>query len=186
VVSVHRSILAFSGPRSIRAPGFQEFHQMRTSMRLSLRQRPRSGRCQQATRPRLELLEARTLLSVFVVNSTSDLDRAGGLASGQESLRQAIEDVNADTGTGPDTINFNIPGSGVQLIQPLSQLPTITTHPVVIDGYTQPGASPNTNDPSLGDNAVLMIELDGSLASQSGPAASGLTLWPPTARFPAW
>src|SRR5262249_53996005 len=33
------------------------------------------------------------------------------------------------------------------------------THPVVIDGYTQPGSSPNTNGPGQADNAVLTIEL---------------------------
>ena len=32
-------------------------------------------------------------------------------------------------------------------------------HPVVIDGFTQPGAQPNTN-PTGGLNAVLKIELD--------------------------
>ena len=36
------------------------------------------------------------------------------------------------------------------------------TDPVVIDGYTQPGSSPNTL--ANGDNAVLLIELDGSNA----------------------
>ncbi len=43
-------------------------------------------------------------------------------------------------------------------IQPSTQLPAITK-PVVIDGYTQAGASPNTlqND----DNAILRIELNG-------------------------
>lgn len=30
-----------------------------------------------------------------------------------------------------------------------------------IDGYTQPGASPNTNGPGLGSNATLKIELSG-------------------------
>jgi hypothetical protein len=44
---------------------------------------------------------------------------------------------------------------------------------VVIDGYTQPGASPNTNGPSLGTNAVLMIELDGSRA---GAGTDGLLI----------
>jgi len=38
---------------------------------------------------------------------------------------------------------------------------TITT-PVLIDGYSQPGASPNSNDPGLGDNAVLTIDVDGT------------------------
>jgi titin len=108
----------------------------------------------------MELMEARVLLSTFVVNTVSDLDRAGGLPSGQESLRQAIEDVNADPNPAGDTIDFNISGTGVQAIQPLTDLPAIT-HAVFIDGYSQPGSSPNTL--AEGDNAVLQIELDGSL-----------------------
>ncbi len=48
--------------------------------------------------------------------------------------------------------------SGPHTIQPISTLPTITD-PVVIDGYTQPGASPNTDGPGLGLNTVLEIEL---------------------------
>lgn len=35
---------------------------------------------------------------------------------------------------------------------------------MVIDGYTQPGAVPNTNGPEIGLNTVLQVELDGSLA----------------------
>ena len=55
-------------------------------------------------------------------------------------------------------------------ISPLSALPTITD-PVIIDGYTQPGASPNTL--ADGDNAVLLIELNGA----SAPAGSaGLSI----------
>ena len=53
------------------------------------------------------------------------------------SLRQAILDSNADTGDR-DTIVFNIPGSGVHTITPLTALPLIS-QPVVIDGTTQPG-----------------------------------------------
>jgi parallel beta-helix repeat protein len=87
---------------------------------------------------------------------------------GPGSLRDAIIYSNAHP--GKDTIAFNIPGAGVHTISPLTQLPTITD-PVVIDGYSQPGASPNTNGPGLGDNAALQIELDGSLA---GSASSGL------------
>src|SRR5262249_31481810 len=40
-------------------------------------------------------------------------------------------------------------------------LPTLMD-PVTVDGYSQPGAQPNTQ--SVGNNAVLQIELDGSLA----------------------
>ena len=95
----------------------------------------------------------------FTVTNTND--------SGPGSLRQAILDANALGGT--DTIAFNItttdPGYITSTdsfrIQPLSALPTITD-PVIIDGYTQPGASPNTNGPGLGLNTVLKIELDGT------------------------
>ena len=57
--------------------------------------------------------------------------------SGAGSLRQAILDSNASVGV-PDTIAFNIPGTGVRTITPLTGFPTITD-PVIIDGTTQPG-----------------------------------------------
>src|SRR5438552_13328016 len=66
--------------------------------------------------------------ATFTVTNTND--------SGAGSLRQAILDANEITGT--DTITFNIPGSGVHTISPLSALPTITGA-VTIDGTTQPG-----------------------------------------------
>ena len=82
-------------------------------------------------RPRADLLEDRTLLSSvsFLVDTTSD--------SGPGSLHQAILDANAATG-GASTIDFAIPGQGVQVIQPVSPLPAIT-EPVLIDGFSQPG-----------------------------------------------
>ena len=61
--------------------------------------------------------------------------------SGAGSLRQAILDANAAPGV--DTITFNIAGTGVRTIQPLTELPVIT-EAVNIDGYSQPGASANT------------------------------------------
>ena len=96
----------------------------------------------------------------FTVISTND--------SGSGSLRQAILDANSYT-SERDTIEFDIPGLNVHTIRPLSPLPAFT-EPVVIDGYTQPGTSPNTA--LTGDNAVLLIELDGSLAG----AKYGLSL----------
>jgi parallel beta-helix repeat protein len=56
--------------------------------------------------------------------------------SGAGSLRQAITDSN--NYNAPNTIGFNIPGSGVRTIGTQSGLPTITS-PVMIDGTTQPG-----------------------------------------------
>jgi hypothetical protein len=88
-------------------------------------------------------------VATFPVTTTAD--------SGPGSLRQAILDANANP--GQDTIAFNIPGSGVHTISPTSAFPTVTD-PVSIDGYTQPGSSPNTLVD--GDNAVLLIELEGS------------------------
>jgi Domain of unknown function (DUF4347)/Bacterial Ig-like domain/Putative Ig domain/RTX calcium-binding nonapeptide repeat (4 copies) len=82
----------------------------------------------------------------FVVTNTND--------SGEGSLRQAILNINASASGG--TIAFAIPGAGVQTISITTALPTITK-PVIIDGYTQSGASPNTL--ATGNNAVLMIEL---------------------------
>ncbi len=98
----------------------------------------------------------------YTVTSTAD--------SGAGTLRQAILDANANPGA--DSIAFAIVGSGVQTIQPLSALPTVTDA-LTIDGYTQPGSSANTNDTSQGLNAVILIELDGTLA---GAAAAGLTI----------
>ena len=75
------------------------------------------------------------------------------------SLREAINLANS--APGADTIDFDIPGTGVQTISLLSALPTITD-PVVINGYTQPGAKQNSL--ANGDNAVLLIELSGASA----------------------
>ena len=97
--------------------------------------------------------------SPFVVTTTLDVvDGADGVVS----LREAITSANGNAGL--DTITFNIPGGGVKTIAPTSALPTITGA-VVIDGYSQPGASANTL--VAGENAVILIELDGTAFSNS-------------------
>lgn len=85
----------------------------------------------------------------------------------QCTLRAALQQANATAGA--DTINFNIPGIGVKTISPASDLPKITDT-VTVNGYSQPGSTTNTL--SQGTNAVLRVELAGTLA---GPNASGLT-----------
>ncbi len=98
--------------------------------------------------------------SVFFVTTTADL--------GPGSLRQAILDANAHPGA--DMIRFDIPDPGPHTIQPQSSLPHITD-PLVIDGYSQPGAVPNSL--AVGHDGVIDIQLDGSKQSDSG----GAGLW---------
>jgi titin len=102
------------------------------------------------------------LAATFTVTTTND--------SGPGSLRQAILDANATSGT--DLIAFGIAGPGVHTISPLSALPTLTDDAgVTIDGYTQPAATPNAL--AIGDNALLLIEVNGVA---TGPSAFGLRI----------
>jgi len=73
----------------------------------------------------LSLLAAGASAATFTVTNTND--------SGPGSLRQAITDANAASGT----VAFSI-GSGVQTITPLTALPDVNSN-VTIDGSTQPG-----------------------------------------------
>ncbi len=98
--------------------------------------------------------------------------------SGPGSLRQAILDANAVQVTGgtacaPHAIVFNIPGVGPHTIQPLSQLPRFDIG-IDLNAYTQPGAMQNTL--LQGSNAVIAIELDGSLAGASDALVIGATI----------
>ena len=92
--------------------------------------------------------------ATFVVTSNAN--------SGPGTLRQAILDANATPGL--DTINFNIPGAGVQTIAPTNALPVIT-NAVFIDGFSQPGSSANTS--ASGDDSVHLIRLDGYKCASS-------------------
>src|SRR3954462_7806746 len=120
----------------------------------------------------------------FIVNTTGDAGDANTADNKCDSdaakpglqctLRAAIEQANAKA--GPDVISFSIPASDcnasskVCTITPASLLPAITDA-VTIDGYTQPGSKVNTLE--VGDNAVLLIELNGTSASSSGLTLAG-------------
>jgi len=82
-------------------------------------------------------------LATFTVTTTAD--------DGVGSFRDAITKANETSGA--DVINFNISGTGIKIITPLSPLPDII-YPVIIDGTTQAGYS---NKP--------LVELDGIWAS---------------------
>src|SRR5262249_57121358 len=103
----------------------------------------------------------------------------------------AIESSNSTpspSAADPNTIEFETPGPGLQTI---SLVGTLTiTQPVVIDGYSQPGASindsrqllaPDTIDDQETDIAVVLIQLDGSRIP--GANAMGLDVQAPGCTF---
>ena len=104
--------------------------------------------------------------ATFTVTNTADF--------GAGSLRQAILDANG--APGADTIAFNIAGAGVHTIVLATALPTVTDV-VTVDGYTQPGSSPNTVPLAQGTNAVLNDRVSGACGRCSSRASPG----PPTA-----
>lgn len=96
----------------------------------------------------LALLSGHLSAATFTVTNTND--------SGSGSLRAAISLANATPGS--DTIVFNIPGAGPHRIALQSLLPTISGA-LLIDGYSQPGALPNTQEE--GFDGVVRIQLRG-------------------------
>lgn len=109
--------------------------------------------------------------ATITVNSTADTAANDGVCT----LREAITSANSNAvsgaavgecvaGDGNDTIEFDIAGTGVKTITLTAStpLPDITSS-MTIDGYTQTGASPNTNASPLGLNTELRVEIDGSV-----------------------
>ena len=98
----------------------------------------------------------------LVVNSTND--PGTGVCDATEcTLREAILAANGNFNPqSVDVISFNIPGTPdqVHVINVASALPAID-QAVTIDGYTQPGATPNSDASGVGSNAQLRIELRG-------------------------
>ena len=105
-------------------------------------------------------------VTTFTVTNTND--------TGSGSLRQAILDAN--DAEGETSIVFNLPNTdpgrdpvtGAFIFKPeldpegnmySNLLPDVWATTITIDGYTQPGAHPNTL--ADGDNAVILIRIDG-------------------------
>ncbi|MCC7526865.1 MAG: CSLREA domain-containing protein [Chitinophagaceae bacterium] len=120
--------------------------------------------------------------ATIVVNSADDT----AADDGQCTLREAITAANGDTasgrspgecaagdhpssGTSRDEIRFDIPGGGPFVIKPQTPLPHVT-QPVLIDGYSQPGARPNSRRD--GSDALLLIELRGEAMQHDCEAGS--------------
>ncbi len=118
----------------------------------------------------------------YVVDSTGDAVDATpgdgicstGILLSTCTLRAALQEANAHA--GPDVINFNLPGGGVQTLSPAA-LPIIS-QTVTVDGYTQPGATANTL--ALGSDASLRVELKRALqfngAATAGSIVRGLVI----------
>jgi hypothetical protein len=108
------------------------------------------------------------VIGEYIVDSTLDEPDAGAsrdgacvsTPSGKCTLRAAIEEVNASAWS--NVISFGIPGGGVQTIHLGSALPPITHPSVLIDGYTQPGATPNTTTTFEALDTVLTVEVTGN------------------------
>src|SRR5262249_21487531 len=142
------------------------------------------------TTPRIRRAVVRAIAPLFASILTSSIASAATITvtgtgdtiavDGFVTLREAITSINNGANVNSDVVAvgtygtndqivFSIPGAGVHTITPVSALPA-TVVPVGINGYSQFGSSPNTLP--LGDNAVILIELDGSLTSNS----NGLTI----------
>ena len=97
----------------------------------------------------------------FVVNSTAD--PGDGLCTFDEcTLREVL--AEAVEAPGVETISFAIPGEGPHQITLNSDL--LINSGVTIDGYTQPGAQPNTNTVEQGLNTELKIAVTGNIIQE--------------------
>ena len=103
----------------------------------------------------VESLEDRRVLANFFVTSLDD--------AGDGTLRQAIEDANSNPGA--DSIEFQIPGDGPYVIDPLSELPRIVD-PLNVNG----GGLVEINGGLAGAG------VDGLVVSASGTTIRGLSI----------
>jgi IPT/TIG domain/S-layer homology domain len=113
---------------------------------------------------------ASPLAADVTVNDAGDSSNAcAATGTGTCTLRDAITYADAHPG---GIIQFDIPGAGVHTIAPASALPAISAK-MTIQGYSQPGASANTNGANEGSNAVILIELDGTSCGANGALVLG-------------
>jgi hypothetical protein len=118
-----------------------------------------------ATRPRLEALEDRLLLSAYIVTSAGD--------GGTGTLRDAINQVNLGK---YNEIDFNIGAVGsAQTITLGGQLPALTASGVFINGLSQ-GGSGNTKQLITLDGRYATSSTDGLALQGSNDIVSGLIL----------
>jgi uncharacterized repeat protein (TIGR01451 family) len=110
-------------------------------------------------------MEDRLLPATYTVISPLD-----SMAADPGTLRWAIGQANLGPG---NTINFNIPGTGVQTISPVSALPAVT-QPTTIDGTSQAGYA---NAPLIQISGVNAgATADGLVIAGGGTTVQGLAI----------
>ncbi len=124
----------------------------------------------------------------FTVDTTSDaFDTSPGdgfcwTSSAECSLRAALQEAALDG--APTLIQFAIPGVGPHVIEIDRELPPLydAFGGTTIDGFSQPGSSPNTL--AVGSDAVLQIEITSDNESERGfeilgahNVLRGLSIW---------
>lgn len=116
-----------------------------------------------------KLLPALVLACAISPLAAADFAVMNTSSSGPGSLYQAMTDANNTAGA--DRIVFNIPGPGVHKIDVSNNLLPTVSESLVIDGYSQPGAKPNSL--TVGHNAVILIQVDGGSMTSNGLVFSG-------------
>lgn len=100
-------------------------------------------------------------------------DNTDDATAGLGSLRQAIAEANLDTDT--DYIDFSIQQEGTtSIIQPTTTLNI--TNPVVLDGFSAYGSTPNTAPYLSTNNANLKLEIDMQYNVTGADGNNGFTL----------
>ncbi|HEX8279738.1 MAG TPA: hypothetical protein VF551_00050 [Chthoniobacterales bacterium] len=118
-------------------------------------------------RPRLVAFLLSAIVVVPALASAAVFTVVNTNSTGPGSFAQAVEDANTVTESSEEacTIAFAIPGAGVHKID-LSETNVVLLRRTAVDGYSQPGASPNTL--AVGSNAVILIQLDGGRPGATG------------------
>ena len=108
--------------------------------------------------------------ATFIVDNLGDVDDLGPAAATTNTLRKCIRLANANPGV--DNINFNILGVGPFVINRVTNVDI--TGPVIIDGFTQPGAvvgAPLIEITFIGNNALTLVN------GSAGSTITGLVVY---------
>lgn len=115
---------------------------------------------------------------VFVVTSNGDggdrtIDGVCASTDGTCTLRAALQEANAHSGHAE--VRFDLPGASLATIAVATRLPNLTNPAgITVDGYTQPGSTPNTAE--HGSNARLMVQV----RAVGDPTFNGFNLYSPS------